>query len=503
MYCVNSYYVKNPYSGQTILVNCGHCPACLQYKADKRSARIRNNMNSYGVPKYRVWFLTLTYDNKFIPYIKKDQLLEMMIDREVPINVYRDYDCRIVTGKHMRTKNGKRATLRRKLVRNTSLLDTLFYDDFQYRGKEIDYVKLLNNDLPSNYLREWITSKSWKYVDKQRIPVLWYKDIQNYIKRVKKEFNKHEISFSYFCCTEYGPTSGRPHAHILAFVPMGYDSLTKYILCKNWLFDFHTSRKCEIPRKDIASYVSSYVNGFSSLPYLFQAVGKFAPKHSYSFGFGMENENFRLEEVLAKVRRGSLLYARQVIANGVSTRIDIPLPKYALNRYFPVFRGYSRFTDDEIRSIIIRPERFAEIAAKYEGWLDRAVFLKLVHQTEVSLRNHYLRYCNLLNIPVNLGTCLQYAQDFLDTWKCYKNTMYRFSYADYDNTPLFLGKHFDFNQSSIDPAQFFGVDVPQKFRHISTHPAFIAEQVRLERRFAEKNKDRKRINAIDSYYINV
>ena len=96
--CTNKRWVRNRYTGKYIYVNCGHCPACRQQKADHMAQKIRNN-DKEG---YIALFVHLTYANSCLPYIRKS---ELMISPSVServhqdsVNVYRDsYNRRIRT----------------------------------------------------------------------------------------------------------------------------------------------------------------------------------------------------------------------------------------------------------------------------------------------------------------------------------------------------------------------------------------------------------------------
>lgn len=85
--CTNKRFITNPYTGERLFVNCGHCPSCLQQKANKVAQRIRSSINDDDV----VISLTLTYDNRFIPYVKRSDV-ENPNCYELPI--YRDFEVR-------------------------------------------------------------------------------------------------------------------------------------------------------------------------------------------------------------------------------------------------------------------------------------------------------------------------------------------------------------------------------------------------------------------------
>ena len=80
--CLYQRYIKNPYTGKDVYVKCGHCNACLQEKAARRTSRIRNNVCSGQT----ALFVTLTYANMFVPYVRRSDLKSF----EFSVPVYRD-----------------------------------------------------------------------------------------------------------------------------------------------------------------------------------------------------------------------------------------------------------------------------------------------------------------------------------------------------------------------------------------------------------------------------
>ena len=87
--CVNSKWIYNKYLRQSIFVGCGHCPACLQQKANSRTSRIKNNVRTGEV----CVFFTLTYSNNCVPFVLADDLRNQLPN----IPVYRISERRVVT----------------------------------------------------------------------------------------------------------------------------------------------------------------------------------------------------------------------------------------------------------------------------------------------------------------------------------------------------------------------------------------------------------------------
>ena len=85
--CTNRKYIRNQYTGKRMIVPCGKCDACKQAKANRVAQRIRSSIPDGFVGI----FAGLTYDEKYIPYIKKQDLENNELDT---IPIYRDYTVR-------------------------------------------------------------------------------------------------------------------------------------------------------------------------------------------------------------------------------------------------------------------------------------------------------------------------------------------------------------------------------------------------------------------------
>lgn len=70
--CTNQRFIYNPYSRNKVLVKCGKCAACLQEKACGRANRMRNNVLAGQIGL----FVTLTFDNNSVPYIKRSEVFK-------------------------------------------------------------------------------------------------------------------------------------------------------------------------------------------------------------------------------------------------------------------------------------------------------------------------------------------------------------------------------------------------------------------------------------------
>lgn len=339
--CVNKRFIKNPYTRETLLVSCGHCPACLQEKADKRALKIKN---SVGKRDYAI-FATFTYENEHIPYIAKSDLMMAATHnqfKQVEVPIYRD--------KYVKSCRVSSTRFHRKDF-ESSQIDSYSLDDY-------DLLQLSHDVSKMPYLRNGSPNK---------VGVLYYPDMQLYFKRLRKTLKSQGYDFpiKYFCCGEYGSSTSRPHFHVLFIVPVSTPYTPfKIAIAKSWPFDSYnlTLRNTQIA-KAAANYVSSYVNCASYVSPVLRHARETRPMCRHSLGFGLALDSFSLSSIVKAFEQRDLFYNCQVNRDGAEVTARFPYPKYVVHRFFPKFKGYFRLADNEIESIFIRPSniyRFKE-----------------------------------------------------------------------------------------------------------------------------------------------
>ena len=90
--CTNRKYITNQYTGKRMIVPCGKCDACKQAKANRVANRIK-----CAIPDGFVGlFAGLTYREKYIPYVKKQDLNNNEL---FSIPIYRDVSLRHFNGR--------------------------------------------------------------------------------------------------------------------------------------------------------------------------------------------------------------------------------------------------------------------------------------------------------------------------------------------------------------------------------------------------------------------
>lgn len=245
--CLNPQKIVNKYTGEELVVPCGHCSACTMSK----SARLAFQCECERVSNKYCLLVTLTYANSFIPRMRAFNIEKTadgmayeysMFDTTTPRD---ENDCSL------------------------GFLGKVRYD--APRFAELQRKARLFGDLP--YLRK--------------------RDLQLFIKRLRIYLPDYDIR--YFACGEYGPDKFRPHFHLLIYVndpelveatkyvtlsefpkwtwavnkkvkPQGSDKLSvlEYYIRKSWQYGIVDCERIE--QGSCSSYVASYVNGSQSVP---------------------------------------------------------------------------------------------------------------------------------------------------------------------------------------------------------------------------------------------
>ena len=314
-------YVTNCYTGKRLLVKCGKCEACQQEKAAYRANRIRNNLKD----GYIALFSTLTYANAFVPYLWRHH-----IDKSGYYSVYRD-------AMPVLSKDGSLSTRYYSQPRELASIKLDFDEYFGLLGTP---------DLVGYY---------------GRIGVIFYKDFKDFFKRLRINLLRHygiSYKLQYFICCEYGTSTFRPHAHTIIYCRQSDEYAFRSAIIESWQYDYCSPKRMrtEVAR-NAASYCSSYVNCGASFPSFLKTHG-IKPTHSYSKNFGVGLECFSLVSILQKTASRTLYYSRETTKDGIRCISSVLIPKYVINRYFPLFKGYCRLVPSEVYELLRLPSYY-------------------------------------------------------------------------------------------------------------------------------------------------
>lgn len=311
-------------NGVTRLVSCGRCPECAARKSSSMEylCKLEAQQSKY------IFFYTLTYDELSVP------ILNVEIEQRSSC-----YQVRYTEATERRYRNGK---LNLFSDYGECYADFKISDEF-FENFNVFYDKAC--PLSSLYKDAGIN------VYHENVPKLRYirhSDIQNHLKRLR--FKVDALTgerLRYFAVSEYGPTTFRPHFHVLLF--FNSDRVAEVIrqcIINAWQLGEVRSPGFVENVNNCVSYVTGYLNSSSTVPdYL--NLGAIKPKtyHSKFLGCGF---NKTIAEHIYKHPRSE--FDAFIISSPAG---DIPYrPTPAMQNYlFPRIYGYDRQCYDALRSL--------------------------------------------------------------------------------------------------------------------------------------------------------
>lgn len=481
--CLYQRYIKNPYTGNDVYVKCGRCNACLQEKAARRTSRIRNNVSSGQT----ALFVTLTYANMFVPYVKRSHLKSF----EFSVPVYRDASIR-------RNRVGSDYTFLQTIKRKTTKIADIEYDNsinFLQDGEKVPEVDRLPH---------------LKRYPKDKIGVILYSDLQRFYKRLRVILQrKYQVtsSFSYFGCAEYGPSTKRPHFHVLIFVPSSDTQLFCSAISEAWQFDSIARKRKGIQiARNASSYVSAYVNSNTCLS-KFYTQNSIKQRHSYSQGFGMQNPFFSFENVISASEKSDFSYNKAIMPNSIPTVISCTIPKYVIDKYFPRFLGYSSMPTDSLLQLLQCPtfnNCLSYLGSYYRTNFSNDAFHLASDSSSLDLysRAHGLsvKLKNWQNCMFSRGyDAISASYLHLSVHRQYTSFLYKREYEDIQNLDDFE-QHYDNIRILLRYPEFAptlkGINI--KYNSPNEYPINIENTLSFERAFQHYDKSRKLNNAVMS-----
>lgn len=329
--CQHPRTIVNKYTHEPVVVSCGHCPSCIL----RRSAVQTNLLTTYSAQFRYVYFVTLTYAPRFLPTLEVE-VVETCTDDIADVSVVPDIND-LDPSDPNRYLFGFRSVPRSASVKlKNSTVERTFKDP-----KVQFSLPMLPKDLLS------ILGKV-KHDVPNRIPYVCNRDLDLFLKRLRSYYPDEKLR--YYAVSEYGPTSYRPHWHLLLF--SNSDRFSQTILenvSKAWSYG-----RCDasLSRGFAAPYVASYVNSFVALPSFFTEMPRLLrPKSFHSIGFTESNLFPR------KVRIAEIDEVADKCLNGVRVerngyfRILKPSWPYIL-RLFPRFSDPIRKSPSSIHQLL-------------------------------------------------------------------------------------------------------------------------------------------------------
>ena len=267
--CQHPRTVVNKYTHEPVVVPCGCCPSCVL----RRSAIQTNLLTTYSAQFRYIYFVTLTYAPCFLPTLEVS-VIENCSEDIADVSCVPDIN-NLDANDDNTYLFGFRSVPRSASVKvKNSTVERVFKDPevkFSYPMKPKELLSILdkiNHDIPN------------------RIPYVCNRDLDLFLKRLRSYYLDEKLR--YYAVSEYGPTSFRPHWHLLLFSNSERFSQT---ICENvskaWSYG-----RCDasLSRGFAAPYVASYVNSFVALPNFYTQMPKVVrPKSFHSIGFTESN----------------------------------------------------------------------------------------------------------------------------------------------------------------------------------------------------------------------
>lgn len=309
--CLHPLRVRNKFTNEMVTVPCGKCSACTSKRAYIMEQRLNMERLSW---KYCL-FVTLTYDNDHLPLLTQPEQ-NVLID----VNPKRIHPIKGV-----------------KLVPVVDELHKIHCATSTDLVKTKQFIELQVNRFGG-------------------LPYLSSVDIQRFIKRLRitfeRKYKSYELqeknppSIRYFACGEYGPTTFRPHYHLLLFFSSQF--LAAYIqeyIRECWKYGFtDTSFVSECN----SSYVASYVNSVAHLPAIYQTASlrPFAlfSKHPALGTLAFDSDNLKEQFKSCDITQTFLYSANKL-------PLTVPLWRTLQNRLYPQLPYYSEISDLHLRRL--------------------------------------------------------------------------------------------------------------------------------------------------------
>lgn len=314
--------------GYPYLVPCGKCVACQNNRRSSLSLKLR--LEEY-TSEY-CYLLTLTYDDIHLP------LFSLGTDNQT-----NDFLCLYPYSERMRSD---------------SMVSDFCSDFFNF---DSDFVDMM--DYYASFVQNYETTYNKSCVYGHGLyALLYYRDIQLFLKRLRKYINKHfNEKIRFYIIGEYGTKSLRPHWHCLLFFNSSELSQA-FEDCENV---GTTSRRCECPRflrplwqygivdskrtnGECYNYVSSYVNQSSRFPKLLVLLSNQKAYHSLQLGQILPEESF-----ISAIQKGDFsFFEQQFFIDAYGNENSYPIWRSYYHRFFPKFTCSSQLSFEETYRVL-------------------------------------------------------------------------------------------------------------------------------------------------------
>lgn len=360
MPCEHPIIIEN--NGRKFAVQCGKCLLCLEKKANIWRTRLRQECKDN---KFCLFF-TLTYDNLHVPFFRPAEDFNGFIYDDAKGFKYEGDDETSYSEKvSVRTEDVGdfvppitnfdvcnsfacvfRSDVQKFMKRFRWHLQYLLTKHYklQFYDKVFTFLYSLgySDDIP---FCEWLDDLDDESYD-------LYSQIYHYylLEYEKKKKQAKQIT-RYFICSEYTPTTFRPHYHGLFWFndEKAYKFAFRCIY-KAWqMCDKRNIDVQPVSGGDAYSYVSKYVTGNLNLPKVLRS------KSTRSFSLSSKNpaigyKSFNSDKVQEMFNRQNLFRCDETVTRDGKQTIVSVIPPCVVSRYFPKCYQYGTLSNlDKLR----------------------------------------------------------------------------------------------------------------------------------------------------------
>lgn len=391
--CLSPKPIKHPGTGEEMLVPCNSCKYCRQMRGNNMADRIEREFLSCDGD---IMFITLKYDNEHLPVYTRRVSSDPLDDGQIFWYSNRDYDS-IIDSYNERLKEYdsicakaesdyelSRVRWRAEKMRSVARREKRdIMDDYKRRFIDLDkerkafkrsfgsykaYLSGRYNRLKDEEVYEFYRPVNYPGKD-QCFGHLCYADVFRWLTDVRRNLNAYfskriyrkeidqyfesytyeDVQFRYYLCGEYGPTTFRPHYHLIVWFPRHYTpeqrAFISEVLSEGWKMgsiDIQTDVTSGTSR-----YVAQYVTSFAGLPEVLQKK-HLRPFCTFSKSPTIGSKTFGNEKIQKALFAGVIEdykwdYDKQ------SFVADVP-PLEILRKYFPKCRGFGyRDSSEKLR----------------------------------------------------------------------------------------------------------------------------------------------------------
>lgn len=353
--CLSPIHLKRGDSKLFDFVPCGSCISCKKRKQSTWQSKLFHHLTC---GKFSSLFITLTYDNEHLPLVTLSDLNSISSFGQGSSDPFFVHSHSSFT-----TFNSGLSSDPYRRTPLYSLFSSSDFDDYLYNnGSKI--IDRFPHYVLSNVANNRIYDSSYTFA------VCLKKDIQDFVKRLRTNISRagclasEDPTFTYFICSEYGPSSFRPHYHGILFF-----NSQRVAEWANSEGVFNSWKKQSLPIDSYGNKISSFINNYEAnaayvskyvtcdldLPFVLRFPA-FKPFHLQSISTPIGSLAIDPDNVPNMLSAGDILCHTTYYDKHTGEQISInrPYPQSSWRRIFPKFLCHRSLSVSTISKLISR-----------------------------------------------------------------------------------------------------------------------------------------------------